>query len=76
MTNGNGAHAVQHPKIHSSAQSQHLVWFLTFMALLAVLFLAGCGGGGDDDSASTEPQTPGIDPRLLIQAASAPAPGR
>ena len=64
---------MQHPKT-PHGQTQHLVWLLTLTALLGVLFLAGCGGG-DDEALSTVPRSPGVDPRLLIQAASAPAPG-
>jgi hypothetical protein len=65
---------VQHPKTRQP-QSHHLAWLLPLMALLTVLCLAGCGGGGEEDAVGTPPGGPGVDPRVLIQAEGTPAPG-
>jgi hypothetical protein len=66
---------VQQSKVRL-AQTHHLVWFLTLMALLAVLCISGCGGGSEDEALSTAPHTPSVDPRQLIQSAPASAPSR
>jgi hypothetical protein len=74
LTNRKGAFVSQHRKTHH-AQTHHLAWLLPLVAAVLVLCLAGCGGGGDDDALSAAPGNPGVDPRLLVQAASAPASG-